>query len=89
MEPKKSAVESLAALLTALGGARTHVGQTIVELGLLLGLLLGLIVGAGWVYERGPQLAKAAAGFVAIFGTILIFALIAKLLAAISKPTND
>ena len=84
MEPKKSTLESLAALLTAMGGARTPVGQAIVE----LGLLLGLIAGAGWIYERGPQLAKAAVEFIAIFGTLVIFALIARLLIAVAKQAR-
>jgi len=78
-EPKKTVLESLAAILSALGGVRTPISQAFVE----VGLFLGLIAGASWVYEHVAPSAKPMleiffflAGF-AIGGLLLIRVLIA------------
>ncbi len=84
-EPKKTVLESLAAILSALGGARTPISQAIVE----VGLFLGLIAGGNWVYEHATPSVRPVLGIIfVVFGFFIGFALLMRLLIVIAKETG-
>jgi hypothetical protein len=79
-EPKKTVLESLAAIASALGGARTPVSQALVE----VGIFLGLIAGANWIYEHAtPSVKPTLAICFAFFGLFVGFALFVRVVAAV------
>jgi hypothetical protein len=84
-EPKKTVLESLAAIASALGGARTPVSQALVE----VGLFLGLIAGAVWVYEHAtPSVKPALAISFLFFGFFVGFALLVRVMTTIISSTK-
>ena len=79
-EPKKTVLESLAAVVSALGGTRTPISQALVE----VGLFVGLIAGAGWVYEHAnPSVKPLLAMFFMFFGFFVGFGLLIRVMVSI------
>ena len=84
-EPKKTILESLAGVASALGGARTPIAQALVE----VGLFLGLVVGASWVYEHANSATKPILVlFFMLFGIFIGFGLLVRVMVVIGKETN-
>jgi hypothetical protein len=77
-------------LLDRLFSLKTPVAERILE----LMLLLVLMCGAGYVYERGPQLAKMAVVPIFAVSTLITYAMLFRLLDAVvgsktKKPPSD
>ena len=86
LEPKKSVIESLAALVSALGGARTPISELLVE----LGFFLGLVYGAIWAYEHTGPAAKPWLEIVfVLFGVFIGFALLFRVLSVTTTILKD
>lgn len=82
---KKSGLEGLAAVLSALGGARTPVGQALVQAGLFIALVFGTI----WWSEHGGPTAKAIVGILIVPGFFIGCFLFIRVAAAVVRETRQ
>lgn len=78
---KKGSLEGLAAILSALGGARTPVGQALVQAGIFIGIVFGVV----WASEHGGPAAKSIVGWLEVPGFFLGFILFIRVLAAVAR----
>ena|SRR5216683_1889490 len=83
--PKKGSLEGLAAVLAALGGARTPVGQALVQAGIFVGIALAVI----WASERGGPATKTFVGFLLVPGFFIGFVLFIRVLAAVAREVRE
>jgi|SRR5215469_7051206 len=82
---KKGGLEGLATILSALGGARTPVGQALVQAGIFVGIVFGVV----WASEHGGEAAKSIAGWLAVPGAFLGFLLFIRVFSAVVREVKD
>lgn len=83
--PKKSWLEGLAAILSALGGARTRISHALIEVGLFVGLVFVVI----WLSEHSGSVSKTVIGFLEVPGFLVGFGLFIRVLVAIAREIKE
>lgn len=81
MPSKRGSLESLAAILSALGGARTPVGQALVQVGIFIGIVFGVV----WASEQGGPTAKSIVGWLEVPGFLLGALLFLRVFVAVMR----
>ena len=82
---KKGSLEGLAAVLSALGGARTPIGQALVQAGIFVGIVFGVV----WASEHEGPTAKSIGALLEVPGFLLGFILFIRVLAAVVREVKD
>ena len=82
---KKGSLEGLAAVLSALGGARTPIGQALVQAGIFVGIVFGVV----WASEHGGPAAKSIVAWLEVPGFLLGFILFIRVFAAVVREVKD
>jgi hypothetical protein len=82
---KKGALEGLAAIISAVGGARTPVTQVLVEFGIFVGIVLTVV----WAFEHGGSATKGISVALAFPGFFIGFFLLIRAILVLSREITD